>query len=71
LKEITFPVLVANIKIEKEPLLNSVHLMKSTVFERDGHKIGVIGYLTPETKFVAANNQVEFEEEITAIKFED
>lgn len=35
----------------------------------DGIKIGVIGYLTPETKDLAIPNDVEFVDEILAIKW--
>lgn len=72
LNEINFPVLAANIKTDDEPSIHSAkNLMKSHVFEKDGHKIGVIGYLTPETKLVAVHNNVIIEEEIDAIKFVD
>jgi 5'-nucleotidase len=39
------------------------------VFEKHGIKIGVIGYLTPETKKLTIPNDVEFLDEITSIKF--
>lgn len=60
--------MAANIDIEKEPVLQSKYLNKSHVFEKDGRRIGVIGYLTPETKQVAVHNNVEIGEEIDAIK---
>lgn len=69
MKEIDFPVLAANLKLEKEPGLASARmLMPSLIKEVDGRKIGIIGYLTPETKEVAGPNEVEFVEEVIAIK---
>ena len=48
LGNITVPVVGANLDLTKEPSLAN-HLKPSTVLTVDGHKIGVIGYLTPET----------------------
>ncbi|KAG5677132.1 hypothetical protein PVAND_006914 [Polypedilum vanderplanki] len=70
LKEIDFPVLAANLDLEKEPSLKVDILKPSHIFEIDGIKIGVVGYLTPETKEVAKGNQVEFIDEIEAINKE-
>lgn len=42
--------------------------MPSYIFTQDGVKIGVVGYLTPETKGLAIPNEVEFTDEIEAIK---
>lgn len=42
--------------------------MSSAVFRVKGHKIGIIGYLTPETKEKAPECDVEFSLEILAIK---
>lgn len=41
--------------------------MKSVVFNISGTKVGVIGYLTPDTKILAVKNNVEYIEEIIAI----
>lgn len=68
LKEIDFPVLAANLNIDKEPSLKVDVLKPSHIFEIEGTKIGVIGYLTPETKGLAISNEVEFTDEIEAIK---
>lgn len=43
--------------------------MPSKVFEIDGRKVGIIGYLTPETKEVAIGNKVEFIDEVVALKY--
>lgn len=63
-----FPVLAANLILDNEPELITESLKPSHVFEIDGKKIGVIGYLTPETKEVAGPNNVEFTDEVEAIK---
>jgi 2',3'-cyclic-nucleotide 2'-phosphodiesterase (5'-nucleotidase family) len=68
LQTVDFPVLAANLGLDNEPVLKKPSLKPSHVFDIDGTKIGVIGYLTPETKEVAKGNQVEFIDEIEAIK---
>lgn len=69
LKEIDFPVLAANLDLEKEPGLASAKwLVPSITKTVEGRKIGIIGYLTPETKEVAGPNKVEFIDEVEAIK---
>lgn len=49
-------------------MANTTSLRKSTVFDVNGVKVGVIGYLTPETKFLALPNNVEYINEVDAIK---
>lgn len=44
--------------------------MKSVIFDINGTKVGVIGYLTPDTKVLAIRNDVEYIEETIAIKQE-
>ena len=68
LNEINFPVLAANLILDKEPELRNKHLKPSHVFTVNDTKVGVIGYLTPETKELASPNNVEFVDEIVAIK---
>lgn len=47
---ITVPVVACNLDLTNEPLLgNEPNLMKSKVLTVNGRKIGIIGYLTPET----------------------
>lgn len=68
--EINIPVLAANLVVDNEPALQGKSiLMPSYIFTlEDGIKIGIIGYLTPETKDLAIPNEVEFIDEIVAIK---
>lgn len=46
----SFPVLASNLDLNLEPTLAATHLAKSKVLTVAGKKIGVIGYLTTETK---------------------
>lgn len=67
--EVNFPVLAANINnTDDHPLWQTGSLKKFIVFNVEGHKVGVIGYVTPETKSLAMKNDVEFIPEIDAIK---
>jgi 5'-nucleotidase len=70
LEQIEIPVLAANLIVDKEPALKDKPILTpSHIFNmEDGIKIGVIGYLTPETKGLAIPNEVEFVDEIVAIK---
>lgn len=69
LNDANFPVLVANINNSANHVLWQTRaLKKSVVFDIKGFKVGVIGYLTPETKFFAAPNDLEFIPEVVAIK---
>lgn len=69
LNEVEFPVLVANFNVSSNhPIWRTKSLKKSVVFDIKGHKVGVIGYLTPETKLVTVSNDLEFVPEVDAIK---
>ncbi|XP_021704325.1 protein 5NUC [Aedes aegypti] len=71
LNEVEFPVLTANLDLSQTPSMQQAKsLFPSTVFVKDGVKIGVIGYLTPETKQLTATNTVDFIDEIVAINKE-
>lgn len=62
--------LAANLNLDNETSLQGkASLMPYFIFNMtDGIKIGIIGYLTPETKGLAIPNDVEFTDEIEAIK---
>ncbi|XP_062565735.1 protein 5NUC-like [Armigeres subalbatus] len=71
LNEVNFPVLTANLDLSKTPTMQDTKsLQHSIVFTKGGVKIGVIGYLTPETKQLAPINTVDFTDEIVAINKE-
>jgi 5'-nucleotidase len=46
----TFPFVASNLDLSKETRLNIPNLKKSVVFDLDGVKVAVIGYVTPDTK---------------------
>lgn len=69
LNAVKFPVLATNLDTRKEPELSDAsNFYNSTILEVRGVKIGVIGYLTPETKYLTVPNEVEFLDEVTCIK---
>lgn len=71
IENLTCPVLAANLNLAKEPILAAeVNLMKSIIFDINGTRIGVIGYLTPDTKILAIRNDVEYIDEVIAIRQE-
>lgn len=71
IENLTCPVLAANLILTKEPTLESeLNLMKSVIFDVNGTRVGVIGYLTPDTKVLAMRNDVEYIEEVIAIRDE-
>lgn len=63
--------LAANLVLTKVPeLARENNLKKSIVIDLYDHKIGIIGYLTPETKSIAKPNEVEYNDEIESLKKE-
>lgn len=63
--------LAANLDLSKTPEMQNLPQLKSSqVFTKGGRKIGVIGYLTPDTKNLVAAMTVEFTAEIAAINAE-
>lgn len=66
----TFPILSSNLNLTNEPELNATNLAKSTVIDVNGTKVGIIGYLTPDTKVLSSTGNVIFEDEIAAISEE-
>lgn len=71
IRNLSSPVVAANLILDKVPeLQNEKNLYKSIVIVKDHVKIGVIGYLTPYTKDLAPRNDVEYEDEIPAIRRE-
>ncbi|CAH0400813.1 unnamed protein product [Chilo suppressalis] len=71
IRNLTSPILAANLILDAVPeLANETNLHKSIILKIGDTRIGLIGYLTPETKFLAPKNKVEYEDEVTAIKRE-
>ena len=67
---VSFPVLMSNADVSKEPTLEGV-LKKSTVIEKDGLKIGLIG-LTPEdtNELASPGKNITFSDPVAAVQAE-
>lgn len=65
-----FPIVTSNLDLSKQPNLAATKLLNSTVLIVNGRKIGVIGYLTPETKIISRTDEVIFLDEVTSIRRE-
>ncbi|KAH8400483.1 hypothetical protein KR222_001499, partial [Zaprionus bogoriensis] len=66
-----FPVVGANIDLRNVAQLQNVKsLVPSTVITKYEQKIGIIGYLTPDTKESVAVNDIEYKNEISSINNE-
>lgn len=71
IENINTPVLCSNLILNKEPeLAREENLKKSVVLDVEGVKVGIVGYLTPDTKFLAVPNDVEYIDEVIAMKEE-
>nr|XP_050850678.1 protein 5NUC-like [Vespula vulgaris]XP_050850688.1 protein 5NUC-like [Vespula vulgaris]XP_050850698.1 protein 5NUC-like [Vespula vulgaris]XP_050850708.1 protein 5NUC-like [Vespula vulgaris] len=70
IEEAKFPILAANLDLSKQPNLKATKLANSTILVINGTKIGVIGYLTPETTIIAITENVIINDEIPAIREE-
>ncbi|XP_012277874.1 protein 5NUC-like isoform X1 [Orussus abietinus] len=66
----SFPILASNLDLKDEPKLQATKLAKSTVLLVNGTKIGVIGYLTPETQFISMTEKVHFLDEVESVSRE-
>lgn len=64
------PVLGCNVDMSGEPLLKDLQVKPSMTIEKGGHKIGLIGYLTPKTVFLAKPGKVRFTDEVECIQRE-
>ena len=67
---VNFPVLMANADVDMEPELKG-RLQKSTVIERSGHKIGLIGLVTEDVVDISSpGDNIIFTDAITAVQAE-
>lgn len=64
------PVLGCNVDMSEEPLLKDLQVKPSMVLEKGGQKIGLIGYVTPNTVFLAKPGKVRFTDEVECIQRE-
>lgn len=58
----------ANLNFSYEPSLQKIK--KSVILERSGRKIGIIGYLTPETTKISSPGKTIFSDEVKSITAE-
>ncbi|KAM0735335.1 Protein 5NUC [Formica fusca] len=66
----SYPILAANLDLAEQPDLAATNLKNSTILEVNGNKIGVIGYLTKETKILSSTENVIFKDEVESIQRE-
>uniref|UniRef100_A0A023GPH5 5'-nucleotidase n=1 Tax=Amblyomma triste TaxID=251400 RepID=A0A023GPH5_AMBTT len=64
------PILGCNVDFSNEPTLKDLQLKPSMTIERAGTKIGIIGYLTPNTTYLARPGRVVFTDEVECIQRE-
>lgn len=64
LKAVNFPVVTANVHFNKSTSL----LKKSHVISLNGTKVGIVGAVTPQTRFLSSTKYVDFQDEVEAIK---
>lgn len=67
--KLMFPILACNIKTNNETELEKIY-QKSTIITKDGVKIGIIGYITPDTKFLSNSDSLEFENVLDSVMME-
>lgn len=66
----SYPILTTNLDLSEQPNLAATNLKNSTILEVGGKKIGVIGYLTSETKILSTTEKVIFKDEVESIREE-
>lgn len=70
LNDVDFPVLVANLNDSIDNPLSKVRsIVKSVVLEVRGFRIGIVGYLTPETNTLVGTTDAQLLPEIDSIKW--
>lgn len=71
LNNVTFPVVTANLDLSNEPSMQHTKSLKpSVILTAKGRKIGVIGFLTPETKHLSRTGNVTFIDEVESVSKE-
>lgn len=65
MNQVNAPIVAANLNFTFEPGL--VKVQKSVILERSGRKIGVIGYLTPDTTKISSPRNTIFYDEIKSV----
>lgn len=67
LQKVTYPTVTCNLNLSKETTLQP-YVKNYVVIEKAGRKIGIIGYLTPETVKISSPRNTIFLDEIEEIK---
>uniref|UniRef100_A0A1W7RA44 5'-nucleotidase n=1 Tax=Hadrurus spadix TaxID=141984 RepID=A0A1W7RA44_9SCOR len=67
LENVEFPIISCNINASREPSMKE-KVPPFVIKEVDGHKIGIIGYTTPDTMFLSRTGNLVFTDEIACIK---
>ncbi|KAF7997636.1 hypothetical protein HCN44_006207 [Aphidius gifuensis] len=70
LENASYPVLAANLDLTEEPELAVTGIKNSTILTVNDYKIGIIGYLTNQTKLTSSSRNVKFLDEVTVIQEE-
>ncbi|XP_077553004.1 protein 5NUC-like isoform X1 [Haemaphysalis longicornis] len=70
MKEANVTVVNSNADFSKEPALANISLPRSVVAEINGTKVGIVGAVLPQTKYLSAPGAVEFEDEVESFKRE-
>ncbi|XP_057320814.1 protein 5NUC-like [Microplitis mediator] len=64
----TFPVVTCNLDLTKQQDLAVPNLKNFTIIEKNGRKIGIIGFLTKETEVISSVGRVVILDEIESIR---
>lgn len=71
LKNLNFPIVAANMEYSKVSSMQDIPMLqRAVVLEVNGVKVGIIGYITPETSSLSLEHDVAFTDEIAAINRE-
>ncbi|XP_034952446.1 protein 5NUC-like [Chelonus insularis] len=70
IKNAMFPIVTCNLNLTGEPQLAATKIKNSIILDVKGKKVGIIGYLTPETKSISNAGNVIFLDEIEPIRQE-
>ncbi|XP_057322610.1 5'-nucleotidase-like [Microplitis mediator] len=70
-KNVSFPVLASNLDLKDEPELGGAGIKNSVILDVGHHKVGIVGFLTPETKTSSiGTGNVIFLDEIESVRRE-
>ncbi|XP_057322609.1 snake venom 5'-nucleotidase-like [Microplitis mediator] len=70
-KNVSFPVLASNLNLKDEPELDDAGIKNSVILDVGHHKVGIVGFVTPETKTSSiGTGNVIFLDEIESVRRE-